>query len=417
MCVTGSCSATWSIWMSTTTTSGAARCRQSPTSRRQAASEHPPGGVARRADAGEDAAHRTRPQQGLAAARRSCGPTTSGAGGSTTCGRLQGAGFRVPALLVSPYARRGVRRQHAARPHLDPEVHRGQLAARAAGRARRAGEQPRRRLRLRPARPREPRLIAADLRSASRGSPRRWLIYLLYGVVVMLAVGLIARVGSGARAQVPLVAVVALGVLGAASPRCARGGVAVGDPDRSGGPGHALRRERRPLRDRQRRTRLSAAAALAGSRVPIRALKTRIAPGVRVRFDRWYRDGRIAALNVDHQSGRRLRRPRGQARRPWRGQLGDARGQQWPAPVIRGRGAAVAPGQPGRSGERGTPLDGRLVRRRAGGRRRLDGRASRAAALLPRRGPPRAAAPPALLGPVRCSRRAARVPNRVRRAP
>ena len=36
-----------------------------------------------------------------------------------------GCGFRVPALLVSPYARAGLRRQHAARHHVDPEVHRG----------------------------------------------------------------------------------------------------------------------------------------------------------------------------------------------------------------------------------------------------------------------------------------------------
>ena len=60
-------------------------------------------------------------------------------------------GPRLPRAGVAgqPLRAPGRGRQHATRPHLDPEVHRGQLAARAARRARRAGEEPRRRIRLR----------------------------------------------------------------------------------------------------------------------------------------------------------------------------------------------------------------------------------------------------------------------------
>ena len=42
-------------------------------------------------------------------------------------------------------------------------------------------------------------------------------------------------------------------------------------------------------------------AALVGSRARIRALDTRVTPDVRARFDRWYRGGRTAALNLDYR--------------------------------------------------------------------------------------------------------------------
>ena len=48
-----------------------------------------------------------------------------------------GYGFRVPTLLVSPYAKRGAIDHADARLHLDPALHRGQLAARAAREPRR----------------------------------------------------------------------------------------------------------------------------------------------------------------------------------------------------------------------------------------------------------------------------------------
>ena len=52
-----------------------------------------------------------------------------------------GYGFRVPALLVSPYARHGYVDHTHARLHLDAEVHREQLGRRPARRPRRRGEQ------------------------------------------------------------------------------------------------------------------------------------------------------------------------------------------------------------------------------------------------------------------------------------
>ena len=128
---TRSSSATSSTSRSTTRTSSAAPCPRSPTSFPSGSSEHPPG----RVQAGErssgallTALMRSAP----GTARPSCGPTTTGAAGTTTCGRRRstvGYGFRVPALLVSPYARRGHVDSTHARLHLDPEVHRGQLGA------------------------------------------------------------------------------------------------------------------------------------------------------------------------------------------------------------------------------------------------------------------------------------------------
>ena len=210
----------------------------------------------------------------------------------------QGRGFRVPALLVSPYARRGVvdstPLDHTSILRFIEDNWRLAPLAERDGQARSldgafdfARE------------PREPKLIAGGLSSASRGSPRRWLIYLLYGAAVMLAFGLIARVGSR-RAQVPLAAMVGVCALGAAPPPAHASGVppviqtvpevqgmrfvAHGVPFETDSSGRAY-----------------PPAALVGSRAPVRALRTRIAPGARARFDRWYRGGRIAALNIDYR--------------------------------------------------------------------------------------------------------------------
>ena len=203
----------------------------------------------------------------------------------------------MPALLVSPYARRGVvdstpldhtsiLRFIEGNWRLAPLAARDKQARSLDGAFDFARH------------PREPKLIAGGLSSASRGSPRRWLIYLLYGAAVMLAVGLIARVGSR-RAQVPLAAMVGVCALGAGPPPRTRRGCR-GDSDGPGGPGNALCRQRHSLRNRQLRTRLPA-GGVGGSRAPVRALRTRVAPGARARFDRWYRGGRTAALNIDYR--------------------------------------------------------------------------------------------------------------------
>ena len=59
-----------------------------------------------------------------------------------------GYGFRVPALLVSPYAKRGAIDHDDARLHVDPAFHRGQLAARSARATRRERQQHRDGVRL-----------------------------------------------------------------------------------------------------------------------------------------------------------------------------------------------------------------------------------------------------------------------------
>ena len=58
-------------------------------------------------------------------------------------------GFRVPALLVSAYARPGPDQPHRPGLHRRAEVHRAELAARPTGRSRRPVEQPHQRFRLR----------------------------------------------------------------------------------------------------------------------------------------------------------------------------------------------------------------------------------------------------------------------------
>ena len=103
---------------------------------------------------------------------RSSSPGTTGAASTTTSSRRvvdgEGYGIRVPALVISPYARHGLRRPPGPQLRRLPQVHRGRLPARPAARpahrrparlaTRRARErqdprQPRPRLRLRPEAP------------------------------------------------------------------------------------------------------------------------------------------------------------------------------------------------------------------------------------------------------------------------
>ena len=212
----------------------------------------------------------------------------------------RGRGFRVPALLVSPYAREGfvdstpldhtsILRFIEDNWGLAPLGTRDRRARSLAGAF--DFTHP----------PNEPRIIAAQLRPRPPGDPSRWAIYLLYGTALMLGVGLIARVASRSRVRVPLaVMAAALSALGAASPPARAAElpaviqtvpevpgmrfVADGIPFEADGSGRAF-----------------PPPPLVGSRASLRALETKIAPGVRARFDRWYRDGRIAALEVDYR--------------------------------------------------------------------------------------------------------------------
>jgi phospholipase C len=213
-----------------------------------------------------------------------------------------GRGFRVPALLVSPYARRGVvdstSLDHTSiLKFIEDNWRLAPLAARdeQAKSFARAFDFTRH--------PREPRIIATGLGTASRDSPRRWLIYLLYGAAVMFAAGLIARVASGSRGHVPLAVMAAvLCTLGAASPPAHAGEAPAVIQTVPEVPG--MRFTASGIRfESDASGRAYPPAALVGSHARVRALETSVAPGVRARFDRWYSDGRIAALNLYYRTG------------------------------------------------------------------------------------------------------------------
>ena len=255
----------------------------------------------------------------------------------------------------------GLRRQHAARHHLDPPIHRGQLAAgrwRARRRARSLGRafdfsRP-------PARA-EHRRRGARSRAAAAGV-RLWVIYLGYGAALVLSAVLIGwaalrRTAGGDRAL--------LAAMRGSSGRRRR---PAHDPDRSAGAGHALRAGRHQLPGRRRGP--GAPAARRRPRLAARA-DDRIAPGVRARFDRWYAGRRIAALEPLAPRRRPLRRPRRQPRRPARGHSRDAQRQQRPPPRVRGRrsraGCRATGSSPRAAGRKSTR---RVLRGRRGARRR-----------------------------------------------
>jgi phospholipase C len=217
--------------------------------------------------------------------------------------RLAGGdlGFRVPALLVSPYARRGyvdstrldttsILRFIEDNWRLKPL---GRRDARAGSLARAfdfSGA------------PREPSIVAAE-RGARDPSPvRRWVIYLGYGAALILASVLI---GWGVLRR-PATAVLALAALLALSADRAEART----PERDGVPptiqtvpavpgmgfsldGHRFKADRGG--------RAQPPAGARGEGGSLRALDTEIAPGVRARFDRWYRGRRIAAINLYHR--------------------------------------------------------------------------------------------------------------------
>ena len=239
-------------------------------------SEHPPGGVATGPDAGEDAGQRARPQRGLAELGVHVDLRRMGRLVRPRAAAPRAAGSACPALLVSPYARRGVvdstPLDHTSilrfiedNWRLAPLAARDKQARSLDGAFDFAGE------------PREPQLIAGALSSAREGSPRRWLIYLLYGAAVMLAVGSIARVASGARAGSPRRAGGGLRARRGAAP-CARRSGAAGDPDGSRGPGMRFVADGIHF-EADSSGRAYPPAALVGSRARIRALDDQGRPG------------------------------------------------------------------------------------------------------------------------------------------
>ena len=199
-------------------------------------------------------------------------------------------GFRVPTLLVSPYARRGyvdstsldttsILRFIEDNWRLKPLGPRDARAGSLAGAFDFAGP------------PREPSIVAAE-RGATDTSPvRRWVIYLGYGAALILAGVLI---GWGAlRRAAPAALVLALLLTLSAEPAKAQTTIQTvpAVPGmRFAVDGHRFKA------DGDGRAHLPSRA-----RGSPRALDTEIAPGVRARFDRWYQGRRIAAINLYHR--------------------------------------------------------------------------------------------------------------------
>jgi phospholipase C len=215
----------------------------------------------------------------------------------------QRLGLRVPALLVSPYARRGhvdstpldttaILRFIEDNWRLEPLAPRSDQAGGLAGAFN--FSQP----------PREPAILAAERDREGPVPVRRWVIYVGYSAALLLAVALIGRgvrrrPASGvAAAMVALVLVPVLGV----EPAPANAG------ERAAAPPAIRTVPAVPgMRFEAGATRFEADAAglarpprgVGGAQ--LRALDTEIAPGVRARFDRWYRGRRIAAISLHHK--------------------------------------------------------------------------------------------------------------------
>jgi phospholipase C len=222
-------------------------------------------------------------------------------------------GFRVPALLVSPYARKGhidstrlettsILRFIEDNWQLKPLARRDARAHSFEGAFDFS----------RPAR--APLILAGEGRPGGQREPRRSGIYIGYGAALVLGGVLFGWVllcsGSRSRAHLScqLVAVaVALSALGA-TPAAAQPIQTVPQV-----PGMRFSLEGRVF-EAGRDGRAYPPPGLGSSRAALRALDTEVAPGIRARFDRWYSGRRIAAIKLYYRvaptfvdlSGRRV---------------------------------------------------------------------------------------------------------------
>ena len=213
-----------------------------------------------------------------------------------------GRGFRVPALLVSPYARRGEVDSTTLETASIPRFIEDNWDLEPLGRRDREANglaqafdfsQP----------PRAPAILPATAPgSGEEPEPRRWGIYLGYGSAALLGallfVWTLARPASRVRALAACMAaaLIPLGLAGAPDARGALPTViqtvpevpgmrfAIGDVEFEA--------------DANGRAYPPPAAASSGAR--LRALPTEVAPGTRARFDRWYRHRGIAAIELYH---------------------------------------------------------------------------------------------------------------------
>jgi phospholipase C len=211
-------------------------------------------------------------------------------------------GFRVPALLVSPYARHGyidstrldttsILRFIEDNWQLEPLARRDARANSLAGAFDFSQE------------PRAPSIVAGARGAEDPTAVRRWVIYLGYGAALLLSATLIGwgllRFAVAALVIAALLTVTPDG----AEAQTPRGGpvphtiqtVPAAPGMRFALDGHRFKA------DRAGRARPPVAPRRAGA--SLRALDTEIAPGIRARFDRWYSGRRIAALNLYHRVG------------------------------------------------------------------------------------------------------------------
>jgi phospholipase C len=208
-----------------------------------------------------------------------------------------GYGFRVPALLVSPYARRG----HVDGTRLDTtsilkfiEDNWGlrPLGARdaRANSFRAAFDFSRA--------PRRPALVAAAA-GVQGGDVPRWLIYLGYGAAAIFAAWLVGR-GMPRSAWWPPAASLVVLVAAAAPPAEAQapGPSAVPATIQTVPPVPGMRFSLNGAPFEADPQGLASPPATGGVPPELRALNTDVAPGVRGRLDRWYLGRGIAAINL-----------------------------------------------------------------------------------------------------------------------
>jgi hypothetical protein len=195
-----------------------------------------------------------------------------------------GAGFRVPALLVSPYARRGFVDSAPLDTRSIPAfVERNWALGR--------------RIRARSfesafdfsREPREASIPAAQRRPAARRGARIWVIYAGYGAALLLSGLLIGWVGLRRT-----LAVTALLMVGAA-PAAAQ----APDTIQTIPPVPGMRFSLNGTEFRADAAGRAHPPSTAGG--SLTALTTDVKRGVRARFDRWYAGRRIAALNLEYR--------------------------------------------------------------------------------------------------------------------
>ena len=210
-----------------------------------------------------------------------------------------GYGFRVPALLVSPYARRG----HVDSTRLDTTsilrfIEDNWGLDPLAGRDAQAGSFAGAFDFSRPAR--APSIIPTTRPEAGPRSPRRWVIYLTYGCALLLTGTLVALAFRAAprRSRVAGLSVLAVALVVCSAPasaqEAANGPLPPAIQTVPEAPGMRFSLDGAGFAadaDGQAHPPLRAGASL-------RAHETVLAPGIRARFDRWYRGRRIAAISL-----------------------------------------------------------------------------------------------------------------------